>query len=151
MKKFGILYDPTEDIGLLPRTINPTAIWKHFSNPKYIKRVTSLAKNTVNAGWYNITEMAFDRTFKQQRILETLVVDWGIKNVDEFNSYVKFLNLDQQQEFIKTVNERALKRYVYKTGNSFSGLEKFHFGNDVTVFGRATKKFMWTISLLANW
>lgn len=151
MKKFGILYDPTEDIWLLPRTINPMGIRNHFKNPKYIKRITSLASNTVNAGWYNITEMSFDRTFKQQRILETLVADRWIKNIDEFNWYIKTLTLDQQQEFIKNINEKAIKRYVYKTGNSFTGLEKFYFGNDVSTWGIATKKFMWTISLLANW
>ena len=61
------------------------------------------------------------------------------------------MNIEDQQKFIRTVNENATKRYVYKTGNSFTGLEKFYFGNDLTKVGQLTKWFMRSISLLANW
>ena len=45
----------------------------------------------------------------------------------------------------------AARRYTYKTWNQFSELDKFYFWNNLTPAGIATKTFMWSISLLANW
>jgi hypothetical protein len=43
------------------------------------------------------------------------------------------MSLDDQHKFIGKINEAANKRYVFKTGNSFTGLEKFYHGNTATI------------------
>lgn len=151
MKTYGILTDVTDNIPLIPKTTNIWWIRKHFSNPRVSKKLTEFWKNITNAWLYNFTEMAFDKAFKTQRVLETIIADRGIKNVDEFNAYIKNMSLEQQQRFIRDINEAATKRYVYKTGNSFTWLEKFYFGNDLNFVWKMTKWFMRSISLLANW
>lgn len=73
------------------------------------------------------------------------------KNLDEFDAYIKNMPVKEQQWFIQRINDAAIKRYVYKTGNAFSDLEKFYFWNNNTPLGIAWKTFMRSISLLANW
>ena len=150
MKKFWLLYD-WDNVDLIPRSTNVNEIWKQLSDPKYWKAISKFWKNVLNAGMYNFTEMAFDKSFKMQRITETLVADRGIRNIDEFNNFMSAKTIWQQQDFLSRVNEKSIARYVQKTWNSFNDLEKFHFWNTKTAIGNLTKYWMRAISLLANW
>ena len=109
MKKYWILFD-WDDFDILPRTTNIWWLRKQYSNNKYMKQMNKFFNNTVNAWLYNFTEMAFDKSFKMQRVLETLVADWWIRNLDEFDAYVRKMPLKEQWEFVGKINEACCKK-----------------------------------------